>query len=75
MNSRMKPLVLKVWKDFSNGWTDAFGGRDVRPLKKKPNAYLTQYLKQISKNPKETENGKEGASRWLLNKYEDERRV
>tara|TARA_R100000781_G_scaffold114277_1_gene84682 strand:+ start:1343 stop:1744 length:402 start_codon:yes stop_codon:yes gene_type:complete len=73
VNSRTKPIVLKAWKDFSDGWIDAFGGRDIRPLKERPNAYLTEYLKKVSTQPSELKKGKEGATDWLLNRFIEER--
>tara|TARA_R100001594_G_scaffold38491_1_gene69749 strand:+ start:1184 stop:1579 length:396 start_codon:yes stop_codon:yes gene_type:complete len=67
-----KHLYLKTWKDFSNGWIDAFGGRDVRPLRKDTTEYLTEFVSHITKNPSVSKKNRKGASEWLLKKLDEE---
>ena len=74
-SNSLKPLYLKSWKDFSNGWVDAFGGRDKRPLKESPDVYLNGYVNHIIKNPTESKKGNMGAAEWLKKKLDEEKLV
>ena len=69
---RLKPIFLKSWKNFKDGWINAFGGRDKNPLKLDPKKYLDQYITHISKNPSEFKKGNMGAAEWLKNKFKEE---
>ena len=64
----MRTVYNSRYKAFRNAWTNVFGGKDVRMLKKNPAVYLDEFMVDVMKYNKDA--FMDGfAERWLKMRF------